>query len=878
MLTCQFCGENNPVGASFCDKCGGALTSAVAAQASAQASAQVQAAQATAKQQAVRVTATPHAGTGRLPPRTLLGKRYLIVKTVGKGGMAAVYQATDIRSNRVVALKEMSQESLSPEELREALESFAAEARLLKSLNHDNLPKVYDSFSENSRHYLAMEFIEGQTLEQRLADAHAPLPEAEVLRWAAQLCAALTYLHTRKPPIIFRDLKPANIMLTPQGKIKLVDFGIARFFSPNRKRDTQALGTPGYAPPEQYGSAQTDARADIYALGATLYQLLTNYDVSKTPFALPPMQSRNPRVSPHVRLAIERATRLDRNQRYATIADFQRDLFNPAGLYLQSGALARAPEEALALLAAQPLDGAEALYAGRVADWMTRWKRRDLADAATRAVQANYDRAAGLRAFLASPAAAGARSRAQATFNTARPTPNASANGRGPVGPGAQPGQRGGGLAPLVGAAASAASAGVLAAVTAGVKARVSGQPGAAAADVLKAGVKAAATTFASAAVGSTTLPTVQPRELDLGRVIAGQDASGALTISGQSGPVTGSVKALSPWIVVDKQQFNGQSTLITVTARTSAITGRGPQNGTIELAMANQRMYIPVRVDVAPVAPPPPAPPPRQAPSPAPGANAAAQAGKGATVAQSPVRPAAAKPKRNVRVGRVMGYTGRDTSGVRFALSVIVSLALAISLPWALYTFLDPWLASYISSDLTRALALLGISVLGALGGALAPYIGGRRSPGRARTAILGAIIGGALAFNLANQLALVPTEAAEVVFPEIPQVGPLAVTLPVLVAIGAALGAQELISRGILAVVRAIGARHGIMLVTSAILGGWLGLTITQAAINAAFHPEPLLLTFLSGCGLLLGVAIGLSLAPPIGAIARRFAWVRP
>ncbi len=864
MLTCQFCGEKNPAGASFCDGCGGALTSAIAAQASAQS--QAQAAQATAKRQAVRASQpAPHFGTGRLPPRTLLGKRYLILKTLGQGGMAAVYQASDTRANRVVAIKEMSQDSLAPEELQEALKNFTAEARLLQSLNHDNLPKVYDSFSEDSRHYLAMEFIEGQTLEQRLASAHAALPEAEVLRWAAQLCSALSYLHNHKPPIIFRDLKPANIMLTPQGRIKLIDFGIARFFTPNRKRDTQALGTPGYAPPEQYGSAQTDARADVYALGATLYQLLTNYDVSKTPFALPPMQTRNAAVSPHVRLAIERATRLDRNQRYATISDFQRDLLNPAGLYLQSGALARSPEEALTLLATHSLDGAEALYSGRVADWMTRWKRRDLASAATQAVNANSDRAAGLRAFLASPAASAAP-RGQAASNAARPS--GSPGGPGAAGAGAQQGSRGG-LGPLVGAAASAASAGVIAAVTAGMKARASGQPGSpTTGDALKAGIKAAATTFASAAAGPAALPSVQPRELDFGRVIAGQDASSALIVSGQGGAVTGAVKALSPWIVVDKTQFSGQSTLITVTARTSAIKSRGPQSGMIELAMTGQRMYIPVRVDVAPA-------PPRPAPGPVKKTSAPAQAG-GANPAP---RPIAAKPRRRANAWQTSTRAAKRMDDIRFALSFIVALALAISLPWALGAYLNDWLVGLIPSDLIRAIALLGIGALAALGGALAPYIGGARLPGRGRTAILGGILGGALAFNFANQITLDTTQAAAVVFPEIGQVGAIAVTLPVMVAIGAALGAQAFVSRGLLTVVRSIGASHGLLLVSSAILGGWLGFSVTQAGLNAVFLPTfpPVILALLSGCGLLLGVALGLSLSAPIGALARRFAQTR-
>ncbi|MGO8949221.1 MAG: protein kinase domain-containing protein, partial [Ktedonobacterales bacterium] len=153
-----------------------------------------------------------------------------------------------------------------------------------------------------------------------------PLPEAEVLRWAEQLTSVLGYLHSQQPPIIFRDLKPSNIMLAADGQIKLIDFGIARVFAPGRTRDTQVLGTPGFAPPEQYGKAQTDARADIYALGCTLYQLLTGYDPGTTPFNLPPIPTRNANVSPQVQQAVERATKLNRDERYPSMEAFEQDL------------------------------------------------------------------------------------------------------------------------------------------------------------------------------------------------------------------------------------------------------------------------------------------------------------------------------------------------------------------------------------------------------------------------------------------------------------------------------------------------------------------------------------------------------------------------
>jgi hypothetical protein len=223
----------------------------------------------------------------------------------------------------------MSQDGLTPTELQESLQSFQFEAETLQRLRHPNLPRVYESFSENSRHYLVMDFIDGTTLEQhQQAAGNGPLPEAEVLRWAEQIASVLAYLHSQRPPIIFRDLKPSNIMLTGAGQIKLIDFGIARVFAPGRSRDTQVLGTPGFAPPEQYGKAQTDARADVYSFGCTLYQLLSGYDPGSTPFYLPPLYTRNAKLSPSVQTAIVRATKLDRDQRYQSVEEFARDLNN----------------------------------------------------------------------------------------------------------------------------------------------------------------------------------------------------------------------------------------------------------------------------------------------------------------------------------------------------------------------------------------------------------------------------------------------------------------------------------------------------------------------------------------------------------------------
>jgi serine/threonine protein kinase len=226
--------------------------------------------------------------TGRLPSQALLNNgRYIVIKLLGQGGMGAVYKALDLHAQqRVVAIKEMGQNGLSKQELREAIASFTHEATLLAHLSHPSLPRIYQQFAENSRRYLVMDFIEGTTLEQHHSiyqQQGKRIPIIPMLDIAIQLCSVLDYLHMQQPPIIFRDLKPDNIMLTPRGQAYLVDFGIARLFKPGQAKDTIALGSPGYAPPEQYHQA-TSPRSDIYSLGAVLHQLLTGDDPSQTPF------------------------------------------------------------------------------------------------------------------------------------------------------------------------------------------------------------------------------------------------------------------------------------------------------------------------------------------------------------------------------------------------------------------------------------------------------------------------------------------------------------------------------------------------------------------------------------------------------------------
>jgi len=258
----------------------------------------------------------------------MLNDRYRILELVGQGGFGSVYKAADTSfGDRLVAIKAMEQKGLSQEEIAEAATSFKREALMLANLRHPHLPRIYDHFSDSGRWYLVMDYIEGETLEvylqKSVRDPHTGkghLPVEEVLDTGLQLCAVLDYLHTRQPPIIFRDLKPANVMRTPERHLYLIDFGIARHFKPGQIKDTMPLGSPGYAAPEQYGKVQTTPRADIYSLGVILHQLLTGDDPTTTPFLLAPIQPGGDPVLAKVALLIKQMTEMNESHRPATAA------------------------------------------------------------------------------------------------------------------------------------------------------------------------------------------------------------------------------------------------------------------------------------------------------------------------------------------------------------------------------------------------------------------------------------------------------------------------------------------------------------------------------------------------------------------------------
>lgn len=253
--------------------------------------------------------------------------------------MGSVYRAEDLRlPGRLTAIKEVQPDMGLPEPLRQqAQKQFLQEASILAQLDHPNLPKVSDYFSENGREYLVMDFVPGNDLKQILTDQNGPLPPEQVLNWANQITDALAYLHRQDPPVLHRDIKPANIKLTPDGRIKLVDFGLVKLLAPDDARTitvVQGRGTALYTPLEQYGgdSGHTDVRTDIYALGATFYHLLTNVPPPDArarflnPKALRPTRQFNEAVPHFVSDAIMWAMEMHPDERPSSVNQFWRAL------------------------------------------------------------------------------------------------------------------------------------------------------------------------------------------------------------------------------------------------------------------------------------------------------------------------------------------------------------------------------------------------------------------------------------------------------------------------------------------------------------------------------------------------------------------------
>ncbi|MBM3463963.1 MAG: hypothetical protein FJX76_17855 [Armatimonadetes bacterium] len=262
-----------------------------------------------------------------LAPGHRLHDRYVIENVQGRGGMGSVYRALDLRlSGRVIAIKEMRVDSDDPDERAQALEQFKHEAEILATLQHPALVPVTDFFEEDGRQYLVMAYVDGDTLEKQAGTCLV----ASVLDWIGQLCEVLDFLHSQQPPVIFRDLKPSNVMLDAGGRIRLIDFGIARAFGPRTATFARGIGSPGFAPLEQYGNVPSDPRTDIYALGATAYALLTGQtppaavDVACGTAVLVPPSQLNAEIPPHVDALILKLMGLRAPERPACIGEVQK--------------------------------------------------------------------------------------------------------------------------------------------------------------------------------------------------------------------------------------------------------------------------------------------------------------------------------------------------------------------------------------------------------------------------------------------------------------------------------------------------------------------------------------------------------------------------
>src|SRR5437667_883501 len=312
---CNECGASNSLQATYCFACNSTLQTSTPSP--------------LLDVQVVSTKAAVFTGraTGPLIPSYLLHSRYSIVSQIGTGGFGAVYQAKDtLFSHRLVAIKEMNQDGLSTRELAEATAAFEREALLLSNLTHPNLPRIHDHFSEHRRSYVVMDYIAGDTLEDYLDKVVQRLPVEMVLEIGIQLATVLDYLHNHQPPIIFRDVKPANIMRNADNHVYLIDFGIARHFKPGKAKDTIPLSSKGYAAPEQYGKAQTTCQSDIYGLGATLHQLLTGDDPSLTLFHFQAVPSSRSPIFAQLNALLKQMVEMEMSKRPASVAIVKQEL------------------------------------------------------------------------------------------------------------------------------------------------------------------------------------------------------------------------------------------------------------------------------------------------------------------------------------------------------------------------------------------------------------------------------------------------------------------------------------------------------------------------------------------------------------------------
>ncbi|MEQ8222454.1 MAG: serine/threonine-protein kinase [Candidatus Eremiobacterota bacterium] len=267
---------------------------------------------------------------------TVLNDIYRVVKLLGKGSMGNVYLVDRIKYDKKFVLKELNFSQEACLDISTAKEIFHREAEFMVKINHPGVPKMYGVFSQDGRDYLAMDYIEGKTLEEIINSSRKPVEENKAITWTIQIAEIIDYLHNSfQKPLVYRDLKPSNIIIKPDGKPVLVDFGIARYYNPDKDSDTFNYGTPGYAAPEQYkGKEQSTPQSDIFGLGVILFQLVTKYDPSLKPLQFPSIKGLNPLISEKLEGIIFRSIQLDPLKRYISVMEFKETLEKYKGTHI----------------------------------------------------------------------------------------------------------------------------------------------------------------------------------------------------------------------------------------------------------------------------------------------------------------------------------------------------------------------------------------------------------------------------------------------------------------------------------------------------------------------------------------------------------------
>ncbi len=249
---------------------------------------------------------------------TVLHNKYTVKKLLGKGAMGSVYLVETMSDRKQLVVKELNFSVESMVNKDSAREIFFRESEFMARFNHAGLPEMHGIFSQDGHDYIVMDYVKGSTLEDIINKSTEPVPLEKAIKWAIEIADILNYLHnTFEMPLIYKDLKPSNIMITPQEKVMIIDFGICRYYNPDKDTDTFRLGSPGYAAPEQYkGRGQSCIQTDIYALGVILFQMVTKYDPTLTPFKFPPIKSLNPSIDDDLEAIINRAIQLHPLKRY----------------------------------------------------------------------------------------------------------------------------------------------------------------------------------------------------------------------------------------------------------------------------------------------------------------------------------------------------------------------------------------------------------------------------------------------------------------------------------------------------------------------------------------------------------------------------------